>query len=140
MSEEVKAAININENISEEEKEKLIENHIAEATKNNVLAINYLKFKRKTPKTMELLKEWLASKTQLTMEEEILIGSLMYNPRGVLYDFLDENEIYLTVDHGVNNQWVSNLNNTNIHLSRVSAEIEGFEIALNRLETLSVGK
>lgn len=127
--------------VTPEDKEIAIKLAVEDSLKNNLLAINGLDIKKKYPKGYKALATYMGDKAQIPnmMDEETVLGILLYSPRIVLYDFFDLNEIYTNI-LGLKQSWYVNIDSLKIKhttptfSSRVEAEVAGFDKAFEILE------
>lgn len=131
------------EAIPDEVKEKAIESYIPAALNANLIAFNSYKIKREYPKVYQKLYDYMFEKAgtqQSVIDDDTISGVLLYTPRSVTFDFLDENGIYLNTNK-VKNIWgytiendITLLESISNYKSRLEAEIKGFESGLHFLE------
>lgn len=128
--------------IPDEVKEKAIESYIPAALNANLIAFNSYKIKREYPKVYQKLYDYMFEKAgvnQSAVDDDTISGVLLYTPRSVTFDFLDENGIYLGIIK--TSRWAYNIHNDNNLVegldnfkTRLEAEIKGFDRALYFLE------
>ncbi len=127
--------------ISPEEREKTLKLMVEDSLKNGLAAYNGFEIKKLYPKTYEKIAEYMGMKAQMPglMDEETVIGILLYSPRIVLFDFFDINKIYVNTDINLD-MWIYKINKPNYshsskaYSSRLNAEIDGFYEAFKLFE------
>jgi hypothetical protein len=127
-------------------------------TENRML--NYQELKEEYPKTMAKLVEWVKEKLerfQAVMLEQIQVderenvkipeitlewaenatGALLRSYHRTLWDFFDENKLFITTDYIFEEGFVVNFpgyKTVEGHLSRIEAEIAGIKAAIKYME------
>lgn len=128
--------------ISDEEKNARLEATIKNSLENGLASYNGVEIKKLYPKTYKILTDYMSDKAGISgmMDEETILGVLLYSPRIVLFDFFDTNKILVNTE-AVKDGWHYNVQAQNIQLvsnqafeNRLRAEIPGFMKAFEILE------
>lgn len=133
--------------MSELENQKpLVEEHVKYSIENGMPAFDGFEVKAKYPKAYEKLREYAAKKANMgteNIDDELIIGVLLYSPRSILYDFFDTSNIFVNIQRGnVTERFeyridtdtsVGELSDTQ-STTRTVIEVEAFEKAFEILE------
>lgn len=123
--------------LTPEQRNEAIYKYIEQADDAGVLAINSLEVKKVTPKAYDLCMDFMSTKAGgMNFDEETIIGTFMYAPRNVFYEFFDENKIYINI-MGENQAWKFTFDITisKEYPTRISAEKTAFMEAFKLLES-----
>lgn len=124
--------------LSKEEMLKYLEGAVAELTEGQIVSLNSLAIKNKYPLCFQSLLDFSAMKGTEVMDEETLIGLLLYNARAVTFNFFDFHEMYIYIN-GMKDTWYYYINqDVDLkrvpYLNRTLAELAGYEAAFTKLE------
>lgn len=120
-------------------KELMIKDYTDAAEKEGILSLNAFEIRKNFKKSYEALVAFMEARisNHIKMDEETVVGTLIYAPRQVLYDFFDDNKLFINI-HGSDNYWkytfVAN-SNSDPYTSRASAEKHGFMEAFQILNS-----
>ena len=125
--------------LPETEKIKFINETIKDSLDKDFSSISFIDLRKKYPKTMQKFKDFIQSITipELdAIEDEMLIGSLLYSPRTTMYKFLDSIEMYVLVSPLDKDKWTYSGQPTTEkpYLNRAKAEYAGWYAAWSHLE------
>lgn len=124
-------------NMTDEEKEEFIERLTSALAESGSLGLNFFKFKRLYPKALAAFEQYCSIKVPAgVVDEDTLVGILLYSARNIIYDFFDSKEIYINI-LGSDNSWVWNteyFKSTNNFKSRVYAETDAFDVVFSNFE------
>lgn len=134
---EANSQVEVKASYTDVEKEAMMEEYVTPALEDGLLAINSYKIKRECPLAYALMKEYMIKRAGFpNLDDDTIIGALLYTPRNVIYDFLDNNGQFLNI-HGAETTWKYTFDPNESFgpfTSRVRAESEGFVAGLARLE------
>ena len=137
---EIQAPKSRRRQVTQEDKERLMELTIADAHSQVLAAYDGLKIRKSYPKAYAKLSEYMAVKAHLPgmMDDETILGILLYSPRIVLFDFFDTNKVYVNVLGGETSWWykVNGQLEDSGFKGRLEAETTGFYKAFEILEKL----
>lgn len=125
--------------LTEEQMERSIDIYLISAKKEGIVSINAFEYKRSFPKAFQELLKYTAKKSHMSENElngDTMIGILLYSPRTVLFDFLDDSDIYLNI-HGKKNMWKYNIDDKpseDTYVKRAECEMAGYKAAFQKLE------
>lgn len=100
-------------------------------------AYNGYKLKKEYPNAWNKLLEYckIQAEGADNVDDETVIGILLYSPRIVLFDFFDREKIYVnTIAPEMGNQWTNTLKSQMSYNTRTLAEVDAFEYAFLLLE------
>lgn len=129
----------VNTESEESLKNEMIKDYVDAAEKEGILSLNAFEIKSKYKKAYDALIAFMEARVSnhTTINEEVVVGTLMYAPRQVLFDFFDDNKLFINI-HGSDNYWkytfVAN-SNSDPYTSRASAEKHGFMEAFQILNS-----
>lgn len=63
----------------------------------DLLAFNALTLKAKFPKSYKKVVDFMQVKSSLDTDEDTILGVFLYSPKTVVYNFFDDNELYINV-------------------------------------------
>lgn len=119
-----------------EEQKKEISNYVKGSLELNVLAIDPFEIEKLYPNAYKACKDYMDGKAETEVGDEIVVSVYLYSPRTVLYDFLDEKEVFINI-RGQKDEWsysVNNLNSILINKTRTLAEVDALKCAFEELE------
>ena len=126
---EIEAAKNEFENLSDLEKEEYIEQSGTEG----LLSINALKIKRLYPNAYKEAAKYISEKSRISQSDDMLIGIFLYGPRTILYEFFDDYGFYINI-LGSKEKWHYTITSDTIQVvngGQATSRIEAEKLALN---------
>lgn len=137
---EIQAPKSRRRQVSQEDKERVMELTIADAHRQGLAAYDGLKIKKLYPKAYAKLSEYMTTKAGIleVMDDETILGILLYSPRIVLFDFFDTNKVYVNVLGGETSWWykINGQLEDSGFKNRLEAETTGFYKAFEIFEKL----
>lgn len=133
--ENTKAQVQPQGELTDSEKEEVLANYVKESIAHNVVALNHAKIKRQYPKALKALEAFITERAGQPVEEDTIVGVLLYSPRSVLYEFFDNKKIFINIA-GSETDWHYTINGGYANMgyaSRVLAECDAFEDAFSQL-------
>lgn len=115
---------------------------VEESNKNGLAAYNGFVLKTQYPRAYNKLVEYMGNKAQIPgmMDDDTVLGILLYSPRIVVFEFFDINEIFVNTKIGIDRKWSYEIDTkhqiygSKLYTTRVLAEVEGFHKAFELLE------
>lgn len=111
------------------------EQYIEESATEGLIFVNAFKIERLYPKAYASLKDHVKRKLNLPNVDHMMTGILLYGSRAVLYEFFDEEKVYINVI-GSDISWYYTLDSARkshtsgmTYKSRIEAEQAAFEAA-----------
>ena len=112
-----------------------------ESVKKNLLSFNGLKIKGYYPNAFQKLFDYICEKTDIPdlINEDTTLGILLYSPAIVIFDFFDQNKLFVNIC-GKEEDWYYSINSTNISIvsaqykNRTLTEEAAFNTLFEKLE------
>lgn len=142
MSEETKIPQTVGEEEGySRENVEVLNDYVREATKKGMLALSGFELEKKYPKAYELFRIYAGVKSNIEpgkpLDRDTCLSVLLYTPRTILWDFFDENKIFINIT-GSETSWKYTINSDSHTYQdvsrRVLAEAEAYEMAFQLLE------
>lgn len=124
----------------DEPKDEEIDNLVNGLIANDYASVSYVKVKKNYPRALYALKSFILDKSGVDPSDEILITALAYNPIPTLFDFFDDQKIFINIT-GAEDKWEYFINSrTPSYPTRNQATTASFYEAFLELETNKLTK
>lgn len=104
--------------LSLSQREKYLEESVADCLSKDFGSINYLDLKKKFPKAIKEYEDYVQSKAISEVgkiDEDMHIGSMLYSPRTIIYQFFDNLGMYIFLEKipDTKSEWKGTINDNN---------------------------